>query len=81
MSKKSSCLFVKPTSNGKYFIVDYENLQNTLIKALVHLDKVPEGWGLPSSEEIQEIKNAGSLFMQEQVIISGEEYIERELVS
>ncbi|XP_065069314.1 vitellogenin-1-like [Rhopilema esculentum] len=80
MSKKSPCLFVKPTSNGKYFIVDYENLQNTLIKALVHLEKVPEGWGLPPSDEIQEIENAGSLFMQEQVVITGEEYIERELI-
>ncbi|XP_065069976.1 vitellogenin-6-like [Rhopilema esculentum] len=80
MSKKSPCLFVKPTSNGKYFIVDYENLQNTLIKALVHLEKVPEGWGLPSSDEIQEIRNAGRLFMQEQVVITGEEYIERELI-
>ena len=81
MSRKSPCLFVKPTSSrGKYFIVDFENLQNTLIKSLVKLTNVPPNWGVPSEREINEMKELNSLFMKEQVVMHGEEYIENELV-
>ena len=81
MSRKSPCLFVKPTSSrGKYFIVDFENLQNTLIKSLVKLTNVPPSWGVPSEREINEMKELNSLFMREQVVMHGEEYIENELV-
>ena len=80
MSRKQPCLFVRKTGAGKYFIVDFNNLQNTLIQSLVHMEHVPEPWGLPSSDELNELKRINSLLMQEQVVLNGEEYIERELV-
>ena len=80
MSRKQPCLFVTKSGAGKYFIVDFENLQNTLIKSLVHMEKVPESWGMPSNDELRELKEVNSLLMREQVTLSGEEYIERELV-
>ena len=81
MSRKQSCMLVKQTGHGKYFIVDYEHLQNTMIKSLVHLDNVPESWGTISGEELSEMKQIKDLLMKEEVDLSGEEYIEEELVS
>ena len=80
MSRKQPCLFVRKTGYGKYFIVDFDNLQNTLIKALVHMDRIPESWGAPSGEELKEMKRINNLLMEEEVVLAGEEYIEKELV-
>ena len=80
MSRKQPCLYVKQTGYGKYFIVDFNNLESTFIKSLVHMNSVPESWGTPTSEELDELKRINSLLMKEEVVLSGEEYIESELV-
>ena len=81
MSRKQSCMFVKQTGRGKYFVVDYENLQDTMIKSLVHMDHVPESWGTLSDEELNEMKRMKDLLMKEEIDLSGEDYMEKELVS
>ena len=80
MSRKRPCLYVKKTGYGKYFIVDFNNLRSTFIKSLVHMKSVPESWGTPTTEELDEMKRMNSLLMKEEVLLTGEEYIERELV-
>ena len=78
MSRKSSCLLVQKTGKGKYFVVDFKNLEQTWIRALVRLESVPSSWNLPNPDEREEIRRLESLFMKEQVLLNGEEYIEKD---
>lgn len=78
MSRKSPCLLVQQSGLGKYFVVDFKNLEETRIRSLVHMDSVPSDWDLPNSDEREEIRRLESLFMKEQVLLNGEEYIEKD---
>ncbi len=76
-SPKPTLLVAERYTSGKFFIVDFDNMRNTVIKSLVHLETTPKEWPLPTLAELEEIRKVEALLMKEEVQIHAEQYVEK----